>query len=124
MTATCRLSPDQIDELLALREKGLSFARIGARMGMSAGGVAYLCLSRGATSPREGRWRNPNAPRVMRGRDGRILRRFSADEDARLAQLSGEGLTLTEIARRLGRPRTSVRMRMLMLGAAEDRAGR
>ncbi|WP_408586553.1 hypothetical protein [Novosphingobium sp.] len=49
-----------------------------------------------------------------------MQRRFTATEDEKLLQLEARGLNYTAIARELGRPLTSVRIRLMTLALRED----
>lgn len=93
-----RLSPDQKMQVAVLREeRGLSYGQIAARFGVSSSAVQYHCITAGALSPR----RRPafsRGPRLVRCRDGWVIRRFTADEDALLLALAAEGLGAKAIA--------------------------
>ena len=50
-------------------------------------------------------------------RNGRTIRVFTADEDARLLELRGAGRSLKQIADELGRGTSSIQMRLITLAA-------
>ena len=56
------------------------------------------------------------------GQGGRVLRRFSPDEDRRIEQLRMEGLTLREIAAIVGRRKSAVQMRLHSLARRAEEA--
>ncbi|MDF1506215.1 hypothetical protein, partial [Roseisolibacter sp. H3M3-2] len=116
-----KLTRDQVDELAALREQGWSYGALAARYGITQGAVHYRCLSEGALSPRAVRLGRCNHGGEQRGFGGRC-RQFSSSEDAQLLALRRKGSSVPAIARELGRANTSVRIRLLTLELAEERA--
>lgn len=115
-----RLTQTAIDRMIELRERGWSYTAIAKELGVSPGAITYQCLRNGVTSPHQ-RGRTPwHGAASFVGKDGRTFRRFTEAEDARITQLAAEGLRCDQIAADLGRPRTSVRIRLLTLGAHED----
>ncbi len=117
-----RLTSDQIDELIELRESGWSYDRIARRLGVTAGAVHYQCLRHGVVSPNQRLTEVPAEQQLHVTRTGLVQRRFTIEEDQRLLALEAEGLPLSEICRRLGRSNTSVRMRLMMLASREELA--
>lgn len=65
----------------------------------------------------------PAEPIVTR-RGDHVVRRFTKAEDALLLKLEGEGLTSSQIARRLDRKPNSITGRLLTLARHEDRRER
>lgn len=114
-----KLTPNQTAELARLREdRAWSYGQLAQRFSVSRSTAMYHCLRLGAVSPRS---RATTAgPASVTGRDGRTQRRFSPDEDARLQSLASQGLSIERICRLMGRPRTSVRIRLLSLGLREE----
>lgn len=115
-----KLTSDQIDDLIERRERGWSYERLAQRYGVTPGAIHYQCLKHGAVSPHQRRTETPVHPTVHTTRAGKQQRRFTADEDRVLLALEAEGLKVSEIARRLGRPVTSTRVRLMMLALRED----
>lgn len=115
-----RLTEEQISDLIERREKGWGHDRLAERYGVTPGAIHYQCLKHGAVSPHQRLRATPTQPGQRVGRDGRVQRLFTADEDARLLALEAEGLTYSEIARRIGRPNTSTRIRLMTLALRED----
>lgn len=111
-----KFTRDQLDALAEMREAGMSCARIARRLGMSRGAVHWQCMRLGVVAP-EDRGRVPVVPEtpLVARRGDHVVRRFTRDEDARLLALEAEGLSIGEIARRLGRPANSVRGRLATL---------
>lgn len=115
-----KLSSDQVAEAADLREtRGWSYKRIGLKLGVSPGAIHYQCLRQGAVSPRTRAIRRVG-PQVIHAKDGRTQRRFTPDEDKRLLELEAEQMSICAIARTVGRPRTSVRIRLMTLALREE----
>jgi len=115
-----KLQPEQIEQMIRWRERGWSCNSIAKRLGVSTGAINYQCLKNGAISPRQ-KGKTPfNGPTQFTGKDGRTFRRFSEDDDAQMRELAHQGKTAGQIAREMGRGTTSIRMRMLLLGAHEE----
>ncbi len=116
-----RLGPDQVDEMVRLREHGWGVERLAARYGVSRGLIGWLCLREGADPPNPLPLRPPPTAPVEMRRGNHVVRLYTAAEDARLLALEAEGLTVTEIARRLGRSRHSVLARLMTLARHAER---
>lgn len=115
-----KLTDQQIEQLVAWRERGKSYRFIAGQLGVSDSAVHYQCLKHGAISPCQ-RGRHPNGgPASFVAGNGRTQRRFSPDEDRQLVDLEMEGLSYTAIARKLGRPNTSVRIRLMTLAMHDE----
>lgn len=109
-----------IEKAASLRERGLSYGQIAARLGMSIGAVEYHCLRRGADLP------VPPAPAPYAGpmevrRGNYTVKRFTAAEDARLIEMDISGMSVMDIARALGRPHNSIIGRLMLLARNEAR---
>lgn len=115
-----KIDDEKLDRLIQLREAGRGYRTIAAELGVSAGAVHYQCLKLGVTSPRQTGRRTDASARTYTGRDGRTFRPFTADEDQRMTELSIAGAKMDAIARQLGRPRTSVRIRLMTLAMHEE----
>ncbi len=115
-----RVTPQLIETIIVLRERGRSFGQISARLGLSRGTISWHCLKHGAEPPRPGRsW---DVPKVMEMRRGNhVVRRYSPEEDARLLALEARGLRIAEIARALGRASNSIRGRLMTLARRDER---
>lgn len=117
-----KITAEQLTEMVDLRERGWSCASIGKRLGLSTGAINYQCLKLGVTSPRQTGRSQAQSAQSFVGRDGRTFRRFTDDEDQLLRSLAAQTTKIDTIAREMGRARTSVRMRLLLLGQHEDLA--
>lgn len=115
-----RLTEQQRIEIAELREAGWSYRRLALRFGVSDGAIHYHCLKQGALSPRYGGKVDVSAQSPLLRSDGRIQRRFTAQEDDQMQALSREGLSPNRIAERMGRAPTSVRMRLMALAYHEE----
>ena len=114
-----RLTPEDIGRICEMRENGRTYAAIAKALECSVGAVKWQCLRNGADSPRT--YRSPAAPRDFQ-RGGRLVRHYTAEEDARLLALEAEGLGVCEIGRRLQRRHNSVVGRLATLARAQERA--
>lgn len=117
-----KLSEQQIVEIAEKRELGWSYNRIAKHFGVSTGAVHYQCLRQGAVSPNATPPRLQHTPVTIRSTSGRVQRRFTVEEDAKLLALSLENRSMTDIARQMGRPNTSVRIRLMTLALHQDAA--
>lgn len=115
-----KLTSDQLDDLIERRERGWSYERLAQRYGVTPGAIHYQCLRHGVVSPNQRRTQVPAQPTVHITRTGKQQRRFTDEEDRALLALEAQGLKVREIARRLGRPNTSTRIRLMTLALRED----
>ncbi len=115
--------PSQIDitKLAHLREeKWLSYGQISRMMGVSIGAISWQCLMHGIEHPSKvTRLRKPSGG--LEHRNGYVIRRFTAEEDAELLRLAMAGVRTSEIARKLGRKGNSVRGRLATLARHDAR---
>lgn len=118
-----KLTDAQIEQLIEWRERGRSYERIARDLGVSTGAVLYQCLKHGAVSPRQRNMPVPTETRPFVAGDGRVQRRFTQAEDARMLELEATGMPINRVADTIGRARTSVRIRLLMLGLCDEIAG-
>ncbi|HEX7874158.1 MAG TPA: hypothetical protein VF475_14690 [Sphingobium sp.] len=81
------LSDRQIEEMAQLRERGWGVQRIADHFTQGGTPISASCI---------GRHRQAKAPFT---RNGYVIVPFSADEDARLRKLDGEGVPMVEICR-------------------------
>ena len=116
-----KLTQEEKSKILALREKGRSIASIAQEIGCSVGAVGYHCLRNNAEPPKTTFPLNPNFPAVVT-RNGREVRRFTPDEDRQLIELDRQGLSYSEIGRRLNRLHNSIIYRLCILARREERA--
>lgn len=116
-----KYSQETLDEAARLRETGLSLTRIAEQLSMSPGAVYWHCLRLGADAPKA----KPLSARALgpaeMRRGNHVLRRFTAEEDARLLEMEATGARVFEIARALKRKPNSVRGRMMTLARHEAR---
>lgn len=116
-----KLTPDQVEQIAELRERGWSYHRLGMKFGVSDGAIHYQCLKAGAVSPRtRGKVADSHLQPLVHAKDGRTQRRFSPQEDEQLQRLSLEGRKIGEICEIMGRAPTSVRMRLMTLALHEE----
>ena len=115
------------DRIAAMREAGRSVAAIARAIDRSEGSVSYWCLKLGIDPKASQR---PSSDRreapILRG--GRVLHRFTSEDDALLQALAMQGLTPSEIARAMTRrdptrPRrpNTVIMRLMTLARWDER---
>lgn len=112
-----------IERLAYLREeRGLTYGQISKVMGLSVGALSWQCLRHGIEHPSKvNRLRTPAASTEVRG--GHVVRRYSAEDDAQIQQWVMEGLSNSEIGRRLGRAPNSIANRLMTLARHEARKG-
>lgn len=115
-----RMTPEQVDEALALRERGgWSIARLAERYGVSMGAISYHCLAGGAESPKPPRLQARQQRTEIR-RGDRVVRRFTLDEDRVILKLKAEGVSNSAIGERLDRRPHTIRGRVLTLMRHQD----
>lgn len=118
-----RLTAANFDTITEMRERGYSYEQIGREIGCSAKAVSWHCLRLGADPPKPAPLRpNYHLEHPVMKRGNHIVRAFTPDEDAKLLALEGEGKTLTQIGRALGRRWNSVRGRLMTLARRDERA--
>lgn len=96
------LTRDQVAKIVELRsERGLGLAEIAEKMDCSIGSVSWALLREGAE--RKGDHppakSSPEQP-VSYQRNGRVVRLFTADDDALLLELEALGLNPAQIGKR------------------------
>jgi hypothetical protein len=100
-----KLTPAQIDEIVRLREeRGMSSTFIASRFNVSTSTVNYQLLRNGV---------DPWDPERFSGHANAGA--FTPDEDARMLELGAAGLSPYQISKVIGRPKTSVLIRILTL---------
>jgi DNA-binding CsgD family transcriptional regulator len=117
-----KITDEQIDRLIEMREHGASNERIAAEFNVSVSAVRWQCLKHAAEAP--GRKQRPIVPKrvVVIQRGSHQVRRFTVDEDAKLRELEALGLSNAEIGRRLRRKPHSILGRLMTLARHEARA--
>lgn len=111
------VNPEQMDRLIAMREKGRSYDWIGGALGVKKSAVAWQCLKHGITSPKAPAMKPSGPVIVKRGRQ--VVRRFTPDEDRRLLAYARQGLAHVEIGRLTDRRCSSVAARLMTLARHE-----
>ena len=107
-----KLSPDQIEEIIRLREvKKKAPALIAPRFGVSESTINYHLLRNGVDP-----WdhERANGARQPNG--------FSPEEDARMLELGRAGLSPYHISKAIGRAKTSTLIRLLTLEVRAEKA--
>jgi transposase-like protein len=125
MTKRRRLSPDELDEIVSLRELGHSYEWIGRKIGCSSETVSWHCCRLGVEPPKTtGKsWDSIKGPAVSK-RGDHFVRRFTPEEDQLLLEMRSSGAKICEIARKLGRGGNSVTGRLHALARREARRER
>lgn len=121
------LTPAQLDEIAELTEVNrLTVEQIARKIGCSKGSVHWAQLRIGADKHADRPLPPVPTERLEARRGDHLVRRFTASEDAELERLAKEGLTDSEIGRRLTPRRrpNSVRGRLMTLArrAAREEA--
>ena len=112
------LTAAQQNRVVEMREAGELISVIARTVGCSLGSVQYFCRVHGAVPPK------PHQPRPtpVTVRNGRIVRPFTAEDDAVMLELRQAGMRLSDIARRLGRAHNSIGDRLMTLAIREEMA--
>lgn len=106
-----KLTEAQIDQIVALGERGKSGAQVAAITGLPEATVNYRLLRNGIDPwPKHASHRRQYHPGA-----------FSADEDARMLELA-KTLPIYHVARAMGRAPTSVRIRLMTLEIRAEKA--
>ena len=106
-----RVAPELVDEIVRLREDhGRTTSYIAWKLGLHESAVHYWLLKNGVD------------PWNQNGHGQRRHNAFTADEDRNLLELRRAGVSLKRIALELGRPRTSVLMRIMLLEVRAESA--
>lgn len=119
-----RLTPEDVDRIAAMRERGLTSGQIARELDCGIKTVEWHCLKLAVDPPNPKPLRlnhHLRNPVVRRGHH--VVRAFTPDEDARLVALRLEGRRLADIARALGRKENSIRGRLMTLARREERVG-
>ena len=96
-----------------LREAGWTFRMIAREIGCSKSSVNWCCTKLGIVRKRSAL--GARGPALV-FRSGRPVRRFSADEDARILAQRCAGARYSDLARELDRPVNSIIGRLYTLG--------
>jgi transposase len=125
-----KLSPACHDVIAEMAEAGARYAQIAhalkRRFGVSVSdsAISWHVLRLGAEPDARTQVREvPDRPCVIR-RGDHLVRRFTKAEDAALLALEAEGLSDTEIGKRLGRRCNTIRGRLMTLARHEARRER
>ena len=111
-----------LTEAAQLREAGLPIREIAGRLGMHPSAVSWHCLRLGADHPDAARRAHScRQPMMEYTRNGRVVRRFTPEEDEQLLQLEAEGLSAGDIAQHMNRRRNSIVGRLMTLARQETR---
>lgn len=117
-----RLTDTDFDRICTMREAGKSYEQIGRAIDCSAKAVSWHCLRLGADGPKQTKlWDGIVGPEVFY-RNGHIVRRYTAEDDALLLALECQGFSVNVIAKRMGRRPNSVTGRLMTLARREERA--
>jgi len=126
MTRRRTITPDQIATAIDMREnKGQSLRTIAATIGVSLGSIQWQFFRAGVDTPPKFRKSSPSADRPLEYvRNGRVVRRFSPDQDRMIESMSLDGKGITEIGRALTPPRHAhtIATRLLFLARRDARA--
>lgn len=116
-----KITDEQIDQLVALREKGKSLKEISVKLDIPFSTVSTYCLKLGADAPQTRSVVLEHTGKMVAIRNGRQVRRFTKEEDALITRLSLEGKGNLEIANLTGRNHSSIHNRLMALARHEER---
>jgi hypothetical protein len=126
MARSRKLSPGQLDEMGALRERGWSPARIAQHFSalgtlISEGAISWQCMRIGADAPPRlrGKSHPSQAPYT---RNGHQVRPYTPTDDAKLLEMEAAGATLAAMCKALGRKNNSILGRLMTLARQQARA--
>lgn len=108
---------EKLFQIADMVEAGMTRPEIAERMGASIGAVEWQILRLGVTGPRSVKLPQLGGSYIRRGR---VVRRFTPEEDAHLLRLEAEGLTATQIGRQIGRAHHTVMGRLSALARHEQ----
>ncbi|MCJ2143678.1 hypothetical protein [Methylobacterium sp. E-066] len=117
-----RFTPEQHEQMAEMREKGRTYGQIALAFGCSESTAYWTCLRLGADRPGSRPLQSHAAGPEVVLRNGRPVRRYSAEEDAQLLALAEEGRGDSEIGHIIGRRPNSVRARLATLARHEARS--
>lgn len=121
------LSDPQIEQMIALRERGWSPERIANHFtesgtAISRGSISWQCLIHGADVP--AKFRNKpvieNRPPFQRG--DHLVKPYSSEDDTLLRVLDMQDFSIAVISKRMGRRPNSIRGRLATLARRDARA--
>jgi hypothetical protein len=126
MRRIAKLSQDDLDRAFQMREvEGLGFPEIARRFGVSPGCIAWHCLTHGVDLPTELR-RQTAIPvrKPVNYRAGRVVRVFTAEDDAFILRLAAQGVSAHLTGKQMVPPRagSSVLGRLHTLARHQARA--
>lgn len=121
-----KVTDRQVAEMCELREAGNTFGQISRRFAargveISESAISWHCLIQGADAPPPQRQASKIEPGTVMKRGRHVVRTFTEAEDELLLKLEAEGLTRTEIGRRLNRKHNSIIGRLATLARREER---
>lgn len=116
-----RITDEQSAQIAEYREAGRSLAWIARKLDLSIGAVSWHCLRYGIESPEAKPVPIYSGPMIME-RGAGMVRRFTAEEDAILLNLSMQNVTVSAMAKQLGRKHNSIIGRLATLARRDERA--
>lgn len=113
-----KYTEEQINQVLELRERGLSYGQVAIKTGVHYKSVQRYCLHNGVDAPGE--------PMIHKGppeyfRNGKKVTFFTPEEDALIVKWDMEGMFRSEMAKRLNRAPSSIKNRLASLARQEAR---
>ena len=108
-----KLSGAQIEQIVSYREAGKSAGWLARKYGVSISSIIYHCDRAGVVPPKGLRC---NPARIVRGTA------FTESELREMKKLSTAGYRAVAIARKIGRPYSSVRYRLERIALADELA--
>lgn len=103
---------EKLDEIADLVEAGRTVRQIAEQFDASEGAIAWQILRLGVVGPRTKR-ATPRDRSYVRA--GRIVRPFTEEEDQLILRLEGQGMSVVQIAKQLGRKHNSIIGRLATL---------
>lgn len=118
-----KYSEEQIEAVLEMRERGLSYGQIEMKTGVNQATVYSHCLRLGAEPPEPAKLRSvPTAP-TSYTRNGKTVRLFTEQEDRQVMRMAIDGVSSRQIAAKLDRLPHVIRGRIAAIERRIEREG-
>jgi transposase-like protein len=125
MSRRRNFTPQEKNEIIALREKGWGLERLAEEFSCTVGSISWCCLMNGVTAPGnahrkpiDNTYLEPNYTR-----NGKSVRRFSPQEDRLIEDMREKGETIAAICRATDRRHNSIIGRLCAIARRKELKG-
>lgn len=116
------MTPEKLEEAIALRRRSWSIESIATHLGVSRGTIDWHFLKEGVEPPKpQGKSQPPRTTAKVISRGNHAVRLFTDEEDQRLLHMEAQGIGYSAMAHALGRKPNSIRGRLMCLARREAR---